>query len=381
MGNGRNINSTQPVPKTNCVERSTWPNMDGIDGLIMNGATESCCNDNNGGSTCQKEEKILKCVRSLEIQDDTNCNVEKLIEFTETKDLTVIQRTKKGKQMKRVDTRESTLLDKSSLVSEIFVRYPKKDIDKEESLGGFVSTILRSDGAFLHAFCSLDQNGIFAKDLHVKNKDILVSLNGIKVLGSFTHDHAGIVEIFRNLPMSKTISMVKYNRQTDTFTTIEFLLEISSEEIIVKEDSVKLMNKPPTVEVLVCPKTNKSLAYTNGQLNLCHSGDVLSNCAHHFVVTETLSDLYFASYTFQVQIDESKYLCLKGGRLDVIDKSKGISKFRIEQIKRDLFLKSDGYDNKYIHYNNATGKYELGTWETAVADGLGLLMHRTDCKP
>lgn len=50
-------------------------------------------------------------------------------------------------------------------------------------------------------------------------------------------------------------------------------------EIIVKEDSVKLMNKPPTVEVLVCPKTNKSLAYTNGQLNLCHSGDVLSNCA------------------------------------------------------------------------------------------------------
>lgn len=26
---------------------------------------------NNGGSTCQKEEKILKCVRSLEIQDDT----------------------------------------------------------------------------------------------------------------------------------------------------------------------------------------------------------------------------------------------------------------------------------------------------------------------
>lgn len=53
-------------------------------------------------------------------------------------------------------------------MSEIFVRYPKEDIDKEESLGGFVCTILRSDGAFLHAFSSLEKDGIFAKDLHVK---------------------------------------------------------------------------------------------------------------------------------------------------------------------------------------------------------------------
>lgn len=48
-----------------------------------------------------------------------------------------------------------------------------------------------------------------------------------------------------------------------------FILQINElysfflKEIIVKEDSVKLMNKPPTVEVLVCPKNNKSLAYTN----------------------------------------------------------------------------------------------------------------------
>lgn len=41
-----------------------------------------------------------------------------------------------------------------------------------------------------------------------RNKDILVSLNGIKILGSFTHDNADVVEMFRNLPMSKTISMV-----------------------------------------------------------------------------------------------------------------------------------------------------------------------------
>lgn len=155
--------------------------MDGIDEKIMNGATESCCNVNNGGSTCQKEEKILKCVQSLEIKDDQNCGVENSFEFIETTELTVIQRTKKGKQLKRIDTRESTLLDKSSLVSEIFVRYPKEDIDKEESLGGFISTIRRSDGAFLHAFCSLEEDGIFAKALHLKNKDILVSLNGIKI--------------------------------------------------------------------------------------------------------------------------------------------------------------------------------------------------------
>lgn len=354
--------------------------MDGIDEIIMNGATESCCNVNNGGSTCQKEEKILKCVQSLEIKDDQNCDDEKSFEFIETTELTVIQRTKKGKQLKRIDTRESTLLDKSSLVSEIFVRYPKEDIDKEESLGGFISTIRRSDGAFLHAFCSLEEDGIFAKALHLKNKDILVSLNGIKILGSFTHDNADVVEMFRNLPMSKTISMVKYNRRSDKFTTIEFLLEIASEEIIVKEDSVKLTNDPPMVAAIVCPRSNKSLAYTNGQLNLCNSGDVSSNCAHHFVVTKTLAGYYLA-YTFQVQIDKSKYLGLKGERLDVIDKTKGIPMFRQEQIDRDVFLKPDGYDNKYVHYNETTGNYELGTRETAVAESFGVWIERTDCTP
>lgn len=100
----------------------------------------------------------------------------------------------------------------------------------------------------------------------------------------------------------------------------------------------------------------------------------------HFVVTKTLAGYYLA-YTFQVQIDKSKYLGLKGERLDVIDKTKGIPMFRQEQIDRDVFLKPDGYDNKYVHYNETTGNYELGTRETAVAESFGVWIERTDCTP
>lgn len=354
------------------------------EGVIINCPTKTCCSVNNGGTACGKQTNILKCVESLEIRENIQtCNSENLVEFTETDGLTAIQRTKTGKRVQRVDTRESTQLDKSSLVSEIFVKYPKEDIDKEDALGGFISTISRSDGAYLHAFCSLEKDGIFAKDLYLKNKDILVSLNGIKILGSFTYDHAAVVELFRNLPMSRTISMVKYNRKTETFTTIEFLLEISAEELMVKEDSVKLMNSEPTVEVLLCPKSYKSLAYTNGQLSLCTSGDVFSNCAHHFVVKEFIFDQYLV-YTFQVQKDKSKYLGLKEGRLDIIDRPndgpKEIPIFRVEIRSNEMYLRPFGFDNKYVQYNKATGAFELGTRET-ITEGGGLRRFSTNCKP
>lgn len=41
-----------------------------------------------------------------------------------------------------------------------------------------------------------------------RNKDILVSLNGIKILGFFIYDNVDVVEMFWNLLMLKIILMV-----------------------------------------------------------------------------------------------------------------------------------------------------------------------------
>lgn len=55
-----------------------------------------------------------------------------------------------------------------SFVSEIFVKHPDEDNAMGDPLGGFLSTGSRSDGTFYHAFCSLQANGVLAKDLSVK---------------------------------------------------------------------------------------------------------------------------------------------------------------------------------------------------------------------
>lgn len=59
-------------------------------------------------------------------------------------------------------------LDDSPFVSEIFVKHADEDSDKGDALGGFLCTGSRSDGTFLHAFCSLQPDGILAKDFSVK---------------------------------------------------------------------------------------------------------------------------------------------------------------------------------------------------------------------
>lgn len=50
-------------------------------------------------------------------------------------------------------------------------------------------------------------------------------------------------------------------------------------DIIVKENSVKLMAQPPTVEALLFRRDFTSLAYQNGKLTLCKSANVMSDCA------------------------------------------------------------------------------------------------------
>lgn len=283
-----------------------------------------------------------------------------------------------------IDSSHSMTGHGQSFVSEIFVKHPDEDNAMGDPLGGFLSTGSRSDGTFYHAFCSLQANGVLAKDLSVKENDILVSLNGKITIESLEYDHEGILKLFRTLPMLKTILMEIYNRELKTFTIIEFLLEGTKEEIAVKENSVKLTAQPPSVEALVYHRGNASLAYQNGQLALCTSANLFTDCTHHFVVRKTLDEGFYNVYTFQVQKNKSKFLGLNGRKLDIIDGTDEayIKTFRQEMINKDVFLKPCGKDDMYVYYSKSKGIYELVSRADALKEeGFGMIILRTPCKP
>lgn len=286
--------------------------------------------------------------------------------------------------LQRINTQDSIELDESPFVSEIFVKHPDEDNDSGNPLGGFLCSGYRSDGTFLHAFCTLEKGGILAKDLVIKDKDILVSVNGQMTLGSFKYDHQGVLSLFWTLPLSTKISMVKYNRKSETFSTMEFLLEWKKEDIIVKENSVKLMSQPPTVDALMFPRGFTSLAYQNGKLTLRKSANVMSDCAHHFIVRKTLDEGLYLVYTFQVQKDKSKFLGLNGTKLDIIDGTKdaNLKKFRSEVIGRDIYLKPNGKDDMFVYYNTTKRDFELVTRTEALKEeGFGFYILSTLCQP
>ncbi|XP_052704144.1 uncharacterized protein LOC128180246 isoform X7 [Crassostrea angulata] len=328
-----------------------------------------------------------------------NIREENVVGISERDSAEAIDKNKLGKIFQRPSKNDYDKLDASPFVSEIFVKHPDEDSDKGDPLGGFLCTGSRSDGTFLHEFCSLQPDGILAKDLSVREKDILVRLNEKNTLGSLEYDHEGILELFRTLPTLKTISMVNfrsrfifcsfalgetYNGKSETFTTVEFLLEGTKEEIIVKENSVMLTAQPPSVEALIYQRGNTSLAYQNGQLALCKSANFLTDCTHHFVVKKTLDEGFYNVYTFQVQKNKSKFLGLNGRKLEIIDGTDEayIKSFQIEKIKRDSFLKPRGKDDMYVYYNKFKGIYEAVSRADALKDeGFGMIIIPTPCQP
>ncbi|XP_052704140.1 uncharacterized protein LOC128180246 isoform X4 [Crassostrea angulata] len=398
--------------------------MDDIDGLItrVQSRTVCCVKDNDdidsshsmiphGESTYDEK---TQSVRSLDIQfseierpiimeesnkRSENIREENVVGISERDSAEAIDKNKLGKIFQRPSKNDYDKLDASPFVSEIFVKHPDEDSDKGDPLGGFLCTGSRSDGTFLHEFCSLQPDGILAKDLSVREKDILVRLNEKNTLGSLEYDHEGILELFRTLPTLKTISMVNfrsrfifcsfalgetYNGKSETFTTVEFLLEGTKEEIIVKENSVMLTAQPPSVEALIYQRGNTSLAYQNGQLALCKSANFLTDCTHHFVVKKTLDEGFYNVYTFQVQKNKSKFLGLNGRKLEIIDGTDEayIKSFQIEKIKRDSFLKPRGKDDMYVYYNKFKGIYEAVSRADALKDeGFGMIIIPTPCQP
>lgn len=312
-----------------------------------------------------------------------NGDGENVVEFSETDSPAAIGNNVRNRYQ-RLNTQDSIQLDDSQFVSEIFVKHPQEDSDMGDPLGGFLCTGSRSDGTFLHAFCTLEKGGILAKDLVIKDKDILVSVNGQMTLGSFKYDHQGVLSLFWTLPLSTKISMVKYNRKSETFTTIEFLLEGTKAEVIVKENSVKLMSMPPRVKVLKAQKDSTSLAVQNGELTFRNSPNVMSDCSYHFIVRKTLDEGYYLKYTFQVEKNKSKFLGLNGNQLDVVDEANvaSIKAFRKWIKDRDIYLRPCGRDELYLCFNQTRKIFELKTREHVLKEeGHGMSFCTTSCSP
>lgn len=325
---------------------------------------------------------LITCVQSrsdyCEKTDEEN-----VAEFSENDGSASIDKSNLKKCKERIHPEDYDELDSSPLVSEIFVKHPDEESERGDPLGGFLCTALRSDATYIHAFCILKPDGILAKDLLVEERDILVTLNGRMTLGSFGYDHEGVLELFRTLPMLKTISMDKYSRTSEMFTVVEFLLE-GTTEVMVKENSVKLMTQPPSVEALIYQRGNTSLAYKNEQLTLCKSPNVFTDCEHHFVVRRSLDEGFYNVYSFQVQKNESKFLGLNGRKLDVIDGKDEtcVKRFRKEIVNHDVFLKPCGENNMLVFYNKSKGIYELVSRADALRDeGFGMMILPTPCQP
>lgn len=76
------------------------------------------------------------------------------------------------------------------------------------------------------------------------------------------------------------------------------------EEVIVKENSVKLMTMQPKVKVLMAQKDSTSLAVRNEELTLRQSASVMSDCTCKFKVHQVQTHLfiYMPSYLIKSNI-------------------------------------------------------------------------------
>lgn len=291
--------------------------------------------------------------------------------------------------LQRINTRTSSELDETILVSEIFVRHQREDTDKGDPLGGFLCSISRKDETNFHAFCTLDENGILAKYLHVKEKDILVSLNSAQLLESPSLYHEDVMELFKTLPIGELITMVFYNRKTKLFSTVEFELKgirqgEANEDVIVKTECVKLTSSrrlSPTVKALRIPNQSKFLLFDNGRLLYSPIPDFLRDCRCHFIVWRDLNDstLRF-EYRYQAQKDKSKYLGIRGNNLELIDGSDiGSTRFQQEEKEGLILLKLAGGKNMIVCYNKDRGVYEALPYSAELKPEHRINMVLTNC--
>ncbi|XP_061178492.1 uncharacterized protein LOC133192810 [Saccostrea echinata] len=293
------------------------------------------------------------------------------------------------KCIQRINTRTSSELDETLLVSEIVVRHQRQDTVDGDPLGGFLCSTSRKDGTNIHAFCTLDENGILAKSLYVKEKDILVSLNSAQLLESPSLCHEEVLELFRTLPIGKPITMVFYNRKTKLFTTIEFELEgvkqgEAKEDLMVKTECVKLTSASqlsPSVEALRIPNQSKFLLLDKGRLLYSPVSNFLKDCRCHFIVRRVLNEETFRlEYRYQAQKDKSKYLGMKGNALDLIDGSdKGLTLFQKEERGGLVLLKLSGRKNMIVCYNEDRGIYEVLPHGVDLKPEHRINMVRTNC--
>ncbi|XP_078312478.1 uncharacterized protein LOC111132824 isoform X2 [Crassostrea virginica] len=281
-------------------------------------------------------------------------------------------------------------------VSEIFVKHLFQDNEGGDSLGGFLCSTVRKDGSFLHAFCTLAVDGILAKDLHVKNKNILVQLNDKQVLGSFEYDHDRVIETFKSLPMETAIKMEIYDRESQELKTIEFTLEGIREEVIVKEESVQLMVSPPSVNALEFQRQTKFFIHENGRLSFQTVANHKRDCKSHFVVRKKIDEKSWCQvYSFQLEKIPSRYLGFNGTTFDFIDSNEtNAPVFKRVEKKGEYFLSpsctsgcfgsSDfrrDFKGKFLYYDTAKEMFVLApTQEVLTKEGYGLAMRETQCR-
>ncbi|XP_061184800.1 uncharacterized protein LOC133192807 isoform X2 [Saccostrea echinata] len=286
------------------------------------------------------------------------------------------------KSLRRVDTQISDELD-TKPTSEIFVRHQWEDTIQGDGLGGFLCSTTLKDGTNLHAFCSLDANGILAKSLHVKEKDILVSLNSAQLLDPPSISTEDVLELFRTLPIGEPINMVIYSRKTKLFTFIDFQLE-AIKKVMLKTAYVKLTSSghfPPTVKALRIPNQPKFLVFDEGRLQCSQINDFLRDCRCHFIVKKSLNeDTWRFEYRYQVQKDTSKYLGIKGNTLDLMDESdKELTLFQQEERNGLVLLKLSRRNDMTVSFNEDRGVYEVRPHCFDLKPEHGINMVRTNC--
>ncbi|XP_048744437.1 uncharacterized protein LOC125657735 [Ostrea edulis] len=337
------------------------------------------------------------CVKSVlrrrdsekDVDDHPTCDV---TDNGNTNDDEFFVKERVGKQyLQRLNTQDSIELDESRCSSPIYVRHSQEDQDPGDPLGGFLCTISRKDGTFIHALCTLDDVGILAKHLQVREKDILVSLDSTHLLDSESKTHEEVLRMFTTLPLGQPIIMIVYNRKSENFTSIEFQLEgvkggnAEKIDIIVREESVKLMAQPPKVLAFKFPNESKFLVNDNGQLSFDHVEDFRIDCSCHFIVNTTMDRKdWHTVYRYQVQKDKTKYLGINGNRLDLVDGSANTKQtlFRQEMIQREILLKPCAHGDMAVFYNRSRGMLELVSRDYALdRAAYGIRMVPTSCSP
>ncbi|XP_062604565.1 uncharacterized protein LOC134266332 [Saccostrea cucullata] len=310
--------------------------------------------------------------------------------------------------LRRVDSQISKELDEWPS-SEIFVRHQWEDTPKGDRLGGFLCSTTLTDGTNLHAFRSLNPDGILAKFLHVKYvfdyKQHSIALNDftsiehvdltvkkkifllVQILDSPSFSEEDVLELFRTLPIGEPINMVLYTRTTKLLSFIDFQLEatkpaIVTEDIMLKTAYVNLTSSgyfSPTVKALRIPNQSKFLVSDQGRLQCSQVTNFLTNCKCHFIVRKSLNDKTWRfEYRYQVQLDPPKYLGIRGNALDLIAESKeGLTQFQQQERHGLVFLKIPGRNDVTVSFNEDRGIYELRPCDCEAENGINLV--HTNC--